>query len=621
MQISPGFASDLAMVKNALVPDPPITPNAESLKAMLTKHFRVPRYQRSYDWGDEQVGDFVSDLLRLYEGHVAGADVWHFFGAAITITVPDPATVPKMYFEVVDGQQRLATLLIVIAEIGRALSAAEAEAQAEGNTAAAAAAAGGIKDAAELIEMNDLPRLVLSKRDRQHFAETVAGTATVPKRDADEAHRKLYRAQQTILTDLIGEVRSGAADCGERVSRLVALLNATLECGYLVHLSTEDRSEAYRLFAVLNDRGRQLSVGSLLRTYSLSLVEGFDSVSDDVEQLWDEILTFGEAWVDNFLDAYYVSHTGVRITKGGAYDAYLEQFSGGLLPEPAQTAAEADSVRDFAKTLREEAAFYDQLQDGEWPFANGSASQWDRDRLVRMVKLLPHRLAFPLLLAVGRECGEAKFTRLVPVIERFAYRYINISRGNADALAKRAYYPVAKIARDTQTYDEKELLKQLRRLRNDYANDEVFGTNLKELVKYRENSAAEKRRLKHFLTTLEDYYSWWKGGAGGRPSPTKHSVFDFKQTNLEHIYPQNPDAADRDTALDAVMHDLGNMTLLDENDGVVAGNDTFAAKVPIYQNSKIALSRELADKHQWTVAEVEARADQYVEMALKIFVV
>jgi hypothetical protein len=610
-------------VKIGRVPpvNPPITPNAESLGAMLTKFFKVPRYQRTYDWSDEQVGDFVADALRLYEAQLAGSADWHFFGAAITISVPAPETVPKMYFEVVDGQQRLATLVLTLSEIGRALTDAKNEAEADGDTGTAAAAGVQIEKIAKLVEEHNLPRLELSRRDREYFAECVAGTATAPKRDADEAHKKLHSARQAIHDGLIDEVRKGAATCDERVTRLTDLLAAILERGYLVHLSTDDRAEAYRLFAVLNDRGRQLSVGSLLRTYSLSLVEGFDSQSDEVERLWDEILALGESWVDNFLDAYYVSYTGVRITKGGTYDAYLDQFSGGLLPQPATKDSEADAVRDFAATLRAEAAFYEQLQDAEWPFPNGSASLLDRDLLLRLVKLLPHRLAFPLLLAVGRECGEAKFTRLVPLVERFAYRYINISRGNADALAKRAYYPVAKTARAKGTYDEKELKKQLKRLLEDYANDEVFGTGLKELVKYREGAPAENRRIKHFLTTLEDYYSWWKGGASGKPSPTKHSVFDFKQTNLEHVYPQNPQPGDEDAALDVVINDLGNLTLLDEGDGVVAGNESFVQKQPIYQISKIALSRELADEQQWTINEVEKRADQYVEMALKIFVV
>lgn len=87
------------------------------------------------------------------------------------------------------------------------------------------------------------------------------------------------------------------------------------------------------------------------------------------------------------------------------------------------------------------------------------------------------------------------------------------------------------------------------------------------------------------------------------------------------LYPQNPDAADRVQELDEVVDDLGNMTLLDESDGKVASNDLFAKKKAIYANSKIALTRELADKSEWRLAEVEARAEQYAEMSLKIFVV
>ena len=45
------------------------------------------------------------------------------------------------------------------------------------------------------------------------------------------------------------------------------------------------------------------------------------------------------------------------------------------------------------------------------------------------------------------------------------------------------------------------------------------------------------------------------------------------------------------------------------------------SKCPIYANSKISLSRELADKSDWTLQDVEERAEQYAQMSAKIFVV
>lgn len=596
----------------------PITPNAETFAQLFTKRFEVPRYQRTYDWDDEQVGDVLGDLLRVHEG---GADVWHFFGALVTIVIPAPATVPKVYFEVVDGQQRLATLLIVVAELRRALEAAAAAAQSDGDTAAAGVATAAVHDLATLLSEHGLARLVLSRRDRQYFEEVVAGTAATPPKDADEAHAKLHKAQQKIVAELIEVVREGAGTPAQRVGQLLRFKQTVLTRCYVVHLETPDRREAYRLFATLNDRGRKLSVGALLRTHTLSLLEGYDTQMDTAEEAWDDLLREGQNWADAFLGGFFASYSGRRVTSAELFDAFLVQFAAELPAAPAADAAQANAIREFAIRLRTEGAFFQRLQGGQWPFSGGSASDWDRDRLARLVKILGHTLSFPLLLAVGRECGEARFAKLVLTLERFVFRYITISRASADALAKSAYYPVAKLARETQRFESNTLENELKRLRDDYANDEVFATNLKERMKYRDGAPAQNRLLKHFLTTLEDHYAWWAGGANGRPRATKHSVFDFAQTNLEHIHPRNPEAADRVVALDAIVHDLGNMTLLDEDDGRVASNDVFAEKQSIYASSKIALSRELGEVDEWTPTQVDERAEWYAQMALKIFVV
>jgi Protein of unknown function DUF262/Protein of unknown function (DUF1524) len=600
----------------------PISPNAESFRELLTKTFAVPRYQRSYDWDDEQVGDFISDLRRLYHAERAGEpSTWHFFGALITITEPASGTIQKVLFQVVDGQQRLATLVIVLAELAKALATLRQEAAADRKTGLAKRVGRELRELRNVLEASGTPRLVLSRRDREYFESLIAGTAQQPRPHTDESHTKLWKAQQRIATDIVGYANDGDLEVGSRLDRLVDLREAVLSRSYVVHLSSDDRLEAYRLFAVLNDRGRPLSVGSLLRTHTLSVLEGFDDQLQEAEALWDEILSEGQAWVDAFLGAFYASHSGNRVTTGEMFDRFLERFSESLPSGRVTTRAAAKGVCSFARVLRDEGIFFAQLQQGDWPYPDGSAGAWDRDRLARLLTILHHSLAFPLLLAVGREADEASFTKLVLLLERFVLRYITISRGSPEALARRAYYPCASTTRKSHRFDDKQLRTELQRLGRDYAGDDVFAAGLKERLKYRVGSPAQNRLLKHFLTTLEDHYSWFAGGARGRPRATKHSVFDFKQTNLEHVYPQNPPAGQSVPAMDEAANDLGNITLLDEADGRVASSDPFSAKKSIYANSKIAITRELAEASDWSETRIAERGERYARMALKLFVV
>ena len=79
--------------------------NLETLSEIFNdKIFRIPDYQRGYAWIENQIEDFWSDLQNLNE------DRTHYTGM---ITVKKQGE----YFHIIDGQQRLATIIILIKAI------------------------------------------------------------------------------------------------------------------------------------------------------------------------------------------------------------------------------------------------------------------------------------------------------------------------------------------------------------------------------------------------------------------------------------------------------------------------------------------------------------------------
>ena len=86
--------------------------------------FRIPDYQRGYAWGDKQLKDFRDDLINLEEGCV------HYTGL-ITVEPVSKETAEKTglwkedlwlfknmrAYYVIDGQQRLTTIIIALNEI------------------------------------------------------------------------------------------------------------------------------------------------------------------------------------------------------------------------------------------------------------------------------------------------------------------------------------------------------------------------------------------------------------------------------------------------------------------------------------------------------------------------
>lgn len=164
--------------------------------------FAVPRYQRAYAWEDDSVADFVNDIEALLPSP-AGA-VSHFFGGLVCIARTDNQQVRPLSYEVVDGQQRLATFMLALACVKQVARELEDRASHASNQAA--------EDSARtlLTETDDRfaswkeadvtagvtrirPRLALSVYDDAEFQQLLGGNAPRRRVRATNSSSRLTR--------------------------------------------------------------------------------------------------------------------------------------------------------------------------------------------------------------------------------------------------------------------------------------------------------------------------------------------------------------------------------------------------------------------------------------------
>ena len=84
-------------------------PHSLTIKELLqgpNNFYSIPRYQRPYKWEDTQVEQLWSDIKDAYTDN----QPYYFLGSVITAL---PSEGEGTYLDVVDGQQRLTTLLIL----------------------------------------------------------------------------------------------------------------------------------------------------------------------------------------------------------------------------------------------------------------------------------------------------------------------------------------------------------------------------------------------------------------------------------------------------------------------------------------------------------------------------
>ena len=82
------------------------------------KQFQVPLYQRTYSWGGKQLAQLWRDLLAQGEAMADGAPAGtHFMGSVVITPSPTLQAAGVNRWLLVDGQQRLTTLMLALAAI------------------------------------------------------------------------------------------------------------------------------------------------------------------------------------------------------------------------------------------------------------------------------------------------------------------------------------------------------------------------------------------------------------------------------------------------------------------------------------------------------------------------
>ena len=77
--------------------------------------FRVPEYQRTYDWNKENIKRLLEDCLNgfYYLSNPKNEESYTFLGTLILVSEKSEPSFDGTSLSVVDGQQRLTTLILI----------------------------------------------------------------------------------------------------------------------------------------------------------------------------------------------------------------------------------------------------------------------------------------------------------------------------------------------------------------------------------------------------------------------------------------------------------------------------------------------------------------------------
>jgi len=583
--------------------------------------FRIPKYQRYYAWGAEEIDDFLKDLDSCWRARRANVVRPHFFGGLVTVSQPVAGSA-RQNLEVIDGQQRLASFVMLAVQLRKSME--KLSVQVSGSTSSlrkflADKAKTLVSQYETFMDTIDLevvaiPRLELSDPDKDFFKQLLDGLSPKSTRESHKLLRDAYKKIGEHLDEIITAENSDK----NRAQALAAIAEVLDEDWTVIHMAAQTREEAYMLFQVLNDRGMGLTEGELLRAKTLEMLDngGTAVQQDTVETCWDNILGTEPDRVEQGLRWLFSSHRGARPGKTSLFDDCLDLF---FPMHHGQTLTKtlAKALTETVLNLESEFQLMNSILEGRWPYENikSPISAWDADRLRLLIVELKHTNCIPLLVAACK-LTQKQFSEIVQMLERFVFRYKIVVNGHIGPATAIYQKHAVEIRKNPKSYQINSLRKALSELIETSAPDEKFRTRLSELKYSRMTS---NKPLKYLIMTVEHYAAWYHDGAKKAPvCKDKSRIFDFANGTIEHIYPAN--APTKTATLEPLIDVLGNLTILGPNDNGAIGNKTFAQKKEVFAKSNISLNRVISERANWNSASIDAHKNLIVNMALKIFV-
>lgn len=244
------------------------------------KLFRIPEYQRAYAWSRKQRQDLFGDIEKVQASKDDNGS--HFMATMVGLRRRKISIAADDFveLEIVDGQQRLTTLVLLLKTIAISLSGSQVQKER--------------KLGAELQELlvkgDDLSLLLLqTNHDSSHICSDFLREGVVP-----ESAIASLTADQNLL-DAIKECKAYVdkwSESGHSLVGLVALLRNRLS---VIFHEIEDERLVYTVFEVLNSRGLDVTWFDKLKSFLMAIVfEHGDkgsrsSTIEELHNLWKDI--------------------------------------------------------------------------------------------------------------------------------------------------------------------------------------------------------------------------------------------------------------------------------------------------------------------------------------------
>ena len=594
--------------------------NVISLDDLFHKRlFRVPDYQRGYSWDPRQVQEFLEDLDLLGAGH------YHYMGTVVIHQYDQPSDGMDMdadgnaYIpvDIVDGQQRLTTIILLLDGIRRKLSGL--------SDIARGLSQGIAKNFIHTTGFNGqrLYKVSLNTDTDFFFKTSILSEKPGVEGPQITSERRLEAAKRQISDYLTLKVKQVGSDGEEWLKSLYRKLNSQLR---FTLYQVGDEAEVGVIFEVMNDRGKPLTNLEKVKNYLLHVSTSLtvpNELAKSVNGAWAEILRqlmsadlISSDDEDRLLRAHWLTYYNPQSRLWEGSRSIKERFALGGHRERHKELLGA--LHRYTEGLRASCICfcdaYHPNRSGAFESYKGNASA--RSEVImwssKLVRINVVATFLPLLLAVRQRWPNDpdRYLNVLKLCETFAFRVYRWSEYRSTAGQAALFRLGHNLATGSQTYEGAmaEFADQL----SYWCSDDDFEDDWEDNpVNWYQWSG-----LRYFLYEYEIALASQEG-----ISPIVEwdelRKLDLRET-IEHILPQSIDGVEYwtskfcDADHERYLHDLGNLTLTKFNS--VYQNKAFPDKkgdIKIkghcYAKSPLFVEKQVALWEDWNPSSIKER--------------
>lgn len=548
----------------------------------VDRTFMIPVYQRNYSWNTNNCDQLFEDLIRADRDNKN-----HYFGNIVYYVTSYDTIHNYEELALIDGQQRIATIMLLIAAIR---DNCESEADRESIT----------RNYLQNKDSEERERVKLKQieGDRDSYEAIIAG------KEPENKECNAY-VNYAYFKNLVKKSDKTPAELLEALNRLIVV---AIDLKLKQEGSLSEKPQI--IFESINATGKKLSDADLLRNFIL-----LDIPDDEQERYYKEYwlpiernVPFADDMTD-FINRYLIMRLKNDVIKNTEYRTFKRNYDSLFY---------ADNSKERAEKALEDLLHFSKYYG--WIKNPKIIPNEDLGRALTSINEVRSDYAAPLFLLLVERSENEKYPNFntqdlietLNIIESWLFR--------ARVVKDITTGMIGQIARSS-------LLGAVTKASNDANYKDVI---LDELSNYRTRDVWPKDEEFKEAFVKYDFYHYYKNYVQKKLEKyisKDHDDININPHSIEHVLPQTLTQYWKDILGEnyAQLHaeylnTIGNLAPMNKSDNSISSNGNYDIKRKQLGESAWKLAKDISSKYEkWGIEEIRKRGEELAEKAAEIW--